>query len=193
MLRANNFVFRGSHENPSASTLPKWVPRSAASKMIEVHNKRLRKALDILVKSSTVVRNRANTTSSRRLSVDSLQGNVYTVPETECDDFIVTRISKIDQEARASSLSWSHPVFWSSFDHGSMPVVDVSCTLRLCIFTYWILLSELDSEWLWKTTTCTTYVIVSICTTCLFNPKLGYHLNIHCGITKSEERINPKP
>lgn len=67
--------------------------------MIEVHNKRLRKALDVLVKSSTVVRNRANTTSSRRLSVGSLEGNVYTVPETECEDFIATRISKIDQEA----------------------------------------------------------------------------------------------
>ena len=95
ILSANNFFFRGSHEFLSAYTLPKWVPELAATHAITYYGSCLREALENLMASSKVVRNQTKSTLSSRLSLDSLEGDTFTVSMTDCEDGIVFHMSSL--------------------------------------------------------------------------------------------------
>ena len=125
ILSANNFFFRGSHEFFSACTLSKWVPESVATRAIMYYSNRLREALEDLMASSKVVHNWTKSTQSSSLSLDSLKGDAFTVSMLDCKDSLVSHMSSlwVNPSQEASKHKWSHPIFWSLFDHGSMPVV----------------------------------------------------------------------
>ena len=125
ILSANNFFFRGSHEFLSACTLPKWVLESVATRVIMYYSNCLREALENLTASSKVVCNQTKSTLSSRLSLDSLEGDTFTVSMMDCEDGIISHMSSlwVNLSQEASKHKWSHPIFRSSFDHGSMPVV----------------------------------------------------------------------
>ena len=128
ILSANNFFFRGSHEFLSACTLPKWVLESVTTCAIKYYSNCLREALEALedlMASSKVVHNQTKSTQSSRLSLDSLKGDTFTVSTTDCKDGIVSHMSslQVNPSWEASKHKWSHPIFRSSFDHGSVPVV----------------------------------------------------------------------
>ena len=95
ILSASNFFFRGSHEFLSACTLPKWVPESVATPAIVYYGSRLREALEDLIASSKVVRNRTKSTQSSRLSLDSLKGDTFTVSTMGCEDGIISHMSSL--------------------------------------------------------------------------------------------------
>ena len=95
ILSANNFFFRGSHEFLSACTLPKWVPEPVATHVIAYYGSRLREALEDLMASSKVVCNRTKSTQSSRLSLDSLEGDAFTVSTTDCEDGIISHMSSL--------------------------------------------------------------------------------------------------
>ena len=85
ILSANNFFFRGSHEFLSACTLPKWVLELVATCAIAYYGNHLRKALEDLMTS----------TQSSRLSLDSLEGDAFTVSMMDCEDGIVSHMSSL--------------------------------------------------------------------------------------------------
>ena len=110
----NNFFFRGSHDFLSACTLPKWDPELVATRAIIYYRNRLRGALEDLMASSKVVCNRTKSTQSSRLSLDSLEGDAFTVSTMDCEDSIVSHMSSLQVIQVRRPPCTSDPIPFSS-------------------------------------------------------------------------------
>jgi hypothetical protein len=80
---ANPFFFRSSHEVLTACTLPNWVPASIALAAVDYYKVRLRIALDELVTSQTLPRNRFNSIQSDAISLGSVDSDDAHVSSTD--------------------------------------------------------------------------------------------------------------
>ena len=63
--------------------------------MIVYYGSCLREALENLTASSKVVHNQTKSTLSSRLSLDSLEGDTFTVSMMDCEDSIVSHMSSL--------------------------------------------------------------------------------------------------
>ena len=64
----------------------------------------LREALEDLMASSKVVHNRTKSTQFSRLSLDSLEGDAFTVSTTDCKDGIVSHMSSLQVNPSQEAL-----------------------------------------------------------------------------------------
>ena len=83
--------------------LPKWVPESVAIRAVGYYGGRLKLALEDLMASSKLPRNRTKSTQSSMLSLDSLEEGTFAVSETVCEERMVSQLSKL-REAHSLTL-----------------------------------------------------------------------------------------
>ena len=70
------FVVSGSHNTVTACTLPTWLPGDIVDSMNEFFGAQLRRELVEVMTRSELMRGRAQSTGSQRLSLDSVDGRV---------------------------------------------------------------------------------------------------------------------
>jgi hypothetical protein len=81
-----------------------WAPESTANSAIKYYKGHLRAALENLMASSKVVRNRTKSSQSDRLSLGSIEGhNIFTV--TDYDQFPTSRLSHIMDDLKSGPNS----------------------------------------------------------------------------------------
>ena len=87
--------------------LPKWVPESVAIRAVGYYGGRLKLALEDLMASSKLPRNRTKSTQSSMLSLDSLEEGTFAVSvnlnETDWEERMVSQMSKL-REAHSLTL-----------------------------------------------------------------------------------------
>jgi len=82
------FVVRGSHSTVTACTLPTWLPAHVVDSMNNIFGDRLRRELLNLIESSELLRKRAQSTGSQRLSSDSTEQPGNDNPISMSKDFL---------------------------------------------------------------------------------------------------------
>ena len=70
------FILRGSHNTVTPCTLPTWLPERLVDLMNDFFGAQLRQELIDLMGRSELLRNRAHSTGSQRLSFESEGGGV---------------------------------------------------------------------------------------------------------------------
>ena len=88
----------------------KWVLESVATHVILYYGSHLREALEDIMASSKVVCNWTKSTQSSRLSLDSLEGDTFTVSTMDCEDGIISHMSSlcVNPSQEAWKHKWSH-------------------------------------------------------------------------------------
>jgi hypothetical protein len=98
----SQYIVIGSHSTISACTLPPWLPAQIVDSMNQVFGGMLRDELVKLMRP-TLVRSRATSTGSRRISSDSAEE----VPEMGPPPTNRSRISRVVAAYRAAKASGS--------------------------------------------------------------------------------------